>query len=259
MILNNLTGMATESSYLGWVNAPGADAAPNGDEVRMEPKPTVFVVDDDEALRDSLRWLFESAGLPVRAFADASEFLAGYDPACPGCLVLDERLPGMGGLQLQEHLGTNGPHLPIIILTGHGDVPTAVQALKAGALDFLTKPFDSDELLARVRQAVDRDQQARRERAWTHDIRARFALLTPRERQVMRLVVAGKPNKVIAAELGVSTKTVEAHRTHIMDKARAESVADLVRMAIACGVHVPGPATPAPPAENVSAPSPPAG
>jgi FixJ family two-component response regulator len=221
----------------------------------MAADATAFVVDDDEALRDSLRWLFESVGVPSRCFASAQEFLAEFNPDTPGCLVLDVRMPGMSGLQLQEHLTSRGIPIPIIVLTAHADVPMAVRAMKAGALDLLTKPCNTQELLDRVRYAIDQDDQRRKERNWATEIGARFALLTPRERQVMERVVSGKANKVIASELGVSTKTIEAHRTHIMEKTKAESVADLVRMAIACGAHRPGPGdaqTPAAAAKNAS-------
>lgn len=217
----------------------------------MAAQPTVFVVDDDEALRDSLRSLLESVALPVETFASAQEFLQVHDPARPGCLVLDVSLPGMSGLELQERLGSNGDQLPIIVLTAHADVPVAVRAMKAGAVDFLTKPCSSQDLLERIQRALETDTQNRRQRAWIGELSSRFDQLTPREHQVMLLVVAGKSNKTIAAELGVSTKTVEAHRTRIMEKTQAASVADLVRMAMACRV-----VTMAPPADEGQAPPP---
>jgi len=193
---------------------------------------TVFVVDDDAAMRDSLRWLLQSIGLAVETYASAEEFLGRYDADQPGCLVLDVRMPGMSGLTLQETLVARGITLPVIVITGYGEVPTAVRALKAGALDFIEKPFNDDVLLERVRQALDKDRTARAARSRQTEARARFAQLTAREREVMELVTAGKANKVIAAELGLSPKTVEVHRANVMRKMEADSVAELVRLAM---------------------------
>ena len=198
-----------------------------------EPEPTVFIVDDDEAMRDALDTLIRSVGMRTSLHASADEFLAAYDPEQPGCLVLDERMPGMSGLDLQDALAEQGIKLPVIIITGHGDIPMAVQAMRAGAVDFLEKPFREQELLHRIHQAIEQDARTRRDRAAKAEITARLASLTPREGQVLDLVVAGKPNKAIAGELGLSHKTVEFHRAKIMDKMRADNVAELVRMVLA--------------------------
>jgi len=191
---------------------------------------TVFIVDDDEAVRDSLQWLMRSVGLPSRTFRSASAFLAEYDRTAPGCLLLDIRMPGMSGLELQERLIHDGITLPLLFITGHGDVPMAVRALKAGALDFIEKPFNDQELLDRVQRALARDQEQRVEAAQALAARERLARLTPREREVLDRVVAGTLNKVMADELGVSQKTIEAHRAKVMQKLEARSVSDLVRM-----------------------------
>jgi RNA polymerase sigma factor (sigma-70 family) len=201
----------------------------------VSAEPTVFIVDDDEALRDSLTWLLESVRLVSRTFGSAQEFLRQFDRSSPGCLVLDVRMPGMSGLELLDRLTAEGVGLPIILLTAHADVPMAVRALKGGAIDFLTKPFSSQELLDRIQDALEQDRSRREQDARIAELTARFALLTPREREVMSLVVEGNSNKEIAAALGVSSKTVEAHRTKVMDKTQAGSVAGLVRMALACG------------------------
>jgi FixJ family two-component response regulator len=196
----------------------------------MHSNATVFVVDDDPAIRESLRWLIESVGLNVRVFSTAQEFLEGYDPSTPGCLVLDIRMPGMSGLDLQNELATREIQVPIIIITGHAEVPVAVRALKAGAMDFIEKPFSDQLLLDRIRRAIEVDAQSRRVRSEQAEIAARRGQLTPREREVMDLVIAGKANKVIASELGLSPKTVEVHRAHVMKKMQVASLADLVRL-----------------------------
>jgi two-component system, LuxR family, response regulator FixJ len=198
---------------------------------------TVFVVDDDAAVCDSLRFLIESVGLRVETFASAGAFLAAYEPGTPGCLVLDLRMPGMSGLELQEQMARRGLNLPVIIITAHGDVPAAVRAMRAGAIDFMSKPFSDQALLDRIHQALEKDAQARSERAARDAVAARIALLTPREREVMDLVVSGKANKEIAAVLDLSAKTVETHRARVMDKMQANSVADLVRMALEAKVQ----------------------
>ncbi|NLE60974.1 MAG: response regulator transcription factor [Planctomycetes bacterium] len=198
----------------------------------MPSDTTVFVVDDDAAVCDSLRFLIESVGLQVRTFSSADEFLAAYTPDQPGCLVLDLRMPGMSGLELQEQLARQKCALPVIIITAHGDVPTAVRAMHAGAVDFMSKPFSDQHLLDRIHQALTKDAQARRDEAVCAGIAARVALLTPREREVMDLVVSGMPNKRIAAQLELSAKTVETHRARVMDKMQARSVAELVHMAL---------------------------
>ncbi len=194
--------------------------------------PTVFVVDDDEAVRVWLRELIRSVGLQVQTFASAREFLDAYDPAWPGCVVLDIRMPGMSGLDLQTELVTQGILIPIIIVTGHGDVAAAVRAMKAQAVDFVQKPCTSKQLLDLVQEAIERDAQTRREQAQQAEIRACLNLLTPRGQQVLDLLIIGKMNKQIAAHLGIRTKTVESHRASLMKKLRAETIADLVRMAL---------------------------
>jgi two-component system, LuxR family, response regulator FixJ len=198
----------------------------------MPPEPTVFVVDDDPAMRDSLRWLLESVGLRVQTYATAAEFLAGRDPAAPGCLVLDVRMPGMSGLDLQEELQRRRTDLPTIVVTGHAEVPMAVRAVKAGAIDFIEKPFSDQLLLDRVRQALETDRQERETRARREEARRRVGHLTPREREVLDLVVAGRANKEIASVLGLSPKTVEVHRARVMEKMEVDSLADLIRVAL---------------------------
>ncbi len=199
---------------------------------QTQPEPTVFVVDDDAAVRDSLRWLAQSVGLAVQTFARAEDFLNEYDPATPGCLLLDVRMPGMSGLSLQDELAVRHATLPVIILTGYGEVATAVRALKTGAVDFIEKPFSDEVLLDRVRQALLQDKHTRQARAWHAEVQERYARLTPRERAVLDLVVAGRANKVIAGDLGLSAKTVEVHRANVMRKMEAQSVAELVRLSL---------------------------
>ncbi len=201
----------------------------------MPPEPVVFVVDDDRAMRDSLRWLLDSVGLPVRTYATAADFLADHDPAQPGCLILDVRMPGMSGLDLQAELTRRGVELPTIIITGHAEVPMAVRAVKAGAIDFIEKPFSDQLLLDRVRQALALDRGAREVRSRREDACQRLAALTAREREVLHLVVAGKANKEIAFELGVSPKTIEVHRAHVMSKMQVDSLAELIRIALLAG------------------------
>jgi RNA polymerase sigma factor (sigma-70 family) len=194
-----------------------------------EPKPTAYVVDDDEAIRTLWRWLMESQGIAVRTFATAAEFIEAYRQG-PGCLVLDLRLPGMGGLELQEYLKQRGIDIAIVFMSAHGDVPAAVSALKGGAVDFIQKPFGYREVLSVIAQAFERDAEVRRKRALYGRVAERLSTLTEREREVMRLVVEGKPNKVIAAELDISVKTVEVHRAKVMEKMGAASVAELVQL-----------------------------
>ena len=196
----------------------------------MNTDPTVYVVDDDDAVRDSLRWLMESAGFRVATYANAWEFLAGYDPEGPGCLVLDVRLEGHSGLDLQEQLAAEDITLPIIMITGHSDVPIAVRAMRTGAFDFIEKPFDDQVLLERVRQAVDLDIRHRHEGCSRAETMGRLALLTPREKEVLDGVVNGLGNKQIARDLGISIKTVEVHRGQAMHKMHAGSVAELTRL-----------------------------
>jgi two-component system response regulator FixJ len=202
----------------------------------MPRDPTVFVVDDDRAMRDSLRWLLESVGLSVRTYPTAADFLREYEPSQPGCLVLDVRMPGMSGLDLQAELARRGAGLPTIVVTGHAEVPMAVRAVKAGALDFIEKPFSDQLLLDRVRQALEIDRQDREVRCRRDEARRRLESLTAREREVLALVVAGKANKEIAADLGLSPKTVEVHRARVMSKMAVDSLAELIRVAILAGV-----------------------
>jgi len=199
------------------------------------PEPTVFVVDDDRAMRESLSWLLDSVGLRVRSYATAADFLAEHDPAQPGCLVLDVRMPGMSGLDLQAELTRRGVELPTIVITGHAEVSMAVRAVKAGAIDFIEKPFSDQLLLDRVRQALEIDLEAREVRRRREDARRRLATLTAREREVLNLVVAGKANKEIASALGVSPKTVEVHRAHVMSKMCVDSLAELIRVTLLAG------------------------
>jgi len=194
--------------------------------------PTVFIVDDDQAVARSLRWLIETIRLKVETFASAQDFLDGYDLSRPGCLVLDVRMPGMSGLELQERLVAQRIQVPIIFITGHGDVQMAVRAVQAGAFDFVEKPFNDQDLLDRIQKAIHFDSGQRDRNARRAQLRAIFASLTPREREVLDLVVDGKPNKAIANTLGLSAKTVEVHRAKMMEKLQARSVADLVKMAM---------------------------
>jgi FixJ family two-component response regulator len=201
----------------------------------MNNEPTVFVVDDDQAMRHSLKWLIESVRLRVRTFASAEDFLQTYYPGQAGCLLLDVRMPGMSGLELQSYLAREEICLPVIIITGHGDVPMAVKAMQAGAMDFIEKPFDDEALLSSIRRALETDEKRRGERVQRAEIATRLAELTPREHEVMDMVTDGKANKEIAAALGVSAKTVEAPRARVMDKMRADSLAELVRMVLIAG------------------------
>jgi len=195
-----------------------------------EYSPTVFLVDDDEAVRDSLGLLMKSVALQSQSFASADEFLANYDPDCPGCLVLDIRMPGMSGMELQQKLIEMRAILPIIFITGHGDIPMAVEAMQRGAVDFIPKPFRDHELLNRINKALDDDQKNRDSLLELDEVEKRLEKLTPREKQVLELVVQGKANKVIAGDLGVSQRTVEIHRARVMGKMEARSLPQLVRM-----------------------------
>jgi FixJ family two-component response regulator len=192
--------------------------------------PTAFVVDDDEAIRTLWRWLMESNGIGVRTFASAAEFIAGYHAGTPGCLVLDLKLPGMSGLELQEYLLRERIEIPIVIVTGHADVPSAVTALKSGAVDLIEKPFDYRQVVSVVRKAFARDAENRGRRIRGEQVRLRVGSLTERERAVLQRVIEGKANKVIAGELDISIKTVEAHRAKLMEKMKVGSVAELVQM-----------------------------
>jgi FixJ family two-component response regulator len=198
--------------------------------IAKKTPPTVFVVDDDESVRSSLKFLLRSASLESRAFGSAQEFLETYDPAQPGCIVLDVRMPGMSGLELQQELNLRGAIIPVIFITGHGDVPMVVEAMQHGAHDFLQKPFKDEDLIERVRRALARDAKTRTALEEHRSIRARLHSLTPREREVLALMAQGKPNKIMAHELGVSQRTIEIHRARVMEKSGASSLAELVRM-----------------------------
>jgi two-component system response regulator FixJ len=195
-----------------------------------ERSPVVFIVDDDEAVRNSLRLLLKSVGLTASALSTGRQFLDTYKPAQPGCLVLDVRMPGMSGLELQEQLNHQGAVIPVIFITGHGDIPMAVEAMQAGAFDFLQKPFRDQQLIDCIQRALAKDRASRAELNERSAIRERLESLTPREREILTLVTSGKPNKSMAAELGVSQRTVEIHRARVMEKMAATSLAQLVRM-----------------------------
>src|SRR6266487_504248 len=200
------------------------------------PSPTVFVVDDYAPVRSAVSRLLRAAGFAVVAFASPQEFLAQYDPRIPGCLVLDLDMPAVNGLELQRILATKGSALPIIFLSGHGNIPKSVQAMKHGASDFLTKPVNDEDLLAAIGVAIEKDRALRREEAELSEIRARLDTLTPREREVLEYVIVGKLNKQIAGQLGTVEQTVKVHRARVMQKMRAQSVAELVRLTQRCGI-----------------------
>lgn len=196
-------------------------------------RPVVRIVDDNDAVRESLSWLLESAGLRVESYADAQAFLHGWQPETPGCLVLDLCLPGMSGLELQRRLEGEGRHIPIIFLTGHGDIPSAVEAMRGGATEFLTKPYNEEQLLEWVQRAVAQDAEDRRQEAERAALRDRLGALTPREQDVLELVVEGRMNREIAEQLHISAKTVEMHRARVMEKTGAGSAVELVRLYLA--------------------------
>jgi FixJ family two-component response regulator len=198
-------------------------------------QPTVFVVDDDEAMRDSIACLLDSVNLPSRIFSDASAFLEFCDPRQQGCILLDIRMPGMSGMELLENLKANGVALPVIVITGHGDVPLAVRALKLGAFDFVQKPFNAHDLLDRVHAALQQVRESSHKTRKLDRLRNHFDALTGREREIMELVVAGNPSKVIGTKLGISSRTVDIHRSNIMRKLNVRTVAELVQSRLALG------------------------
>lgn len=199
--------------------------------------PTVFLVDDDDAVRDSLTLLLDSSGMRTESFSTSAAFLDSYDPNRPGCAVLDIRMPGMTGMELQEALVSSGVRIPIVFLTGHGNVSMSAKAFRSGAVDFLEKPVDEEVLLARIQEALHIDRDNRQAEARRRDAETRLAQLTPREHEVMLLVVRGLSNKEIANALQLSHRTVEIHRSRVMEKTGTQALSDLIELAIACGVH----------------------
>jgi len=201
----------------------------------MSSDPTVFIVDDDREVREAIGLLMSSVGLAAESYASAQEYLDAFDPARPGCLVLDVRMKGMSGLDLQQRLSSEPLHPPIVVITGHGDVPMAVRAVKSGAVDFIEKPFNDQVLLDAVHRAFEQDADRRGQASRLADIQERLQRLTPREREILDQVVVGKRNKVIAADLGITQSTVEAHRAKVMEKMEARSLSDLMRMMLLLG------------------------
>jgi len=206
---------------------------------RPEMKTTIFIIDDDASVRKSLSRLLRSAGFEVETFASAEQFLEREHYEGIGCLVLDVRMPGISGIDLQDELNKADYSMPIVFITGHGNIPMGVQAMKKGAVDFLPKPFDDEELLQAVREAIEKDKEGREEHAEVHSIRGRIELLTPREYEILRYVIAGMLNKQIAYELGIAEKTVKVHRGRITEKLGVSSIADLVRLAEKAGIKPP--------------------
>jgi two-component system response regulator FixJ len=207
----------------------------------MQQEPIVYVVDDDQAMVESLSWIIESVGLKVQTYTRAQDFLDVYQSDQPGCLLLDVRMPGMSGPELQTRLSAQNATLPIIFISGHGDVPLAVRVMKAGAIDFLTKPFNDQVLLESINKALRVDKTNREKKQESAQAEAKFALLSPRELQVLQGIVAGKQNKVISSELNISLKTVEAHRASVMKKMSVKSVPELVKMVLTNNVQEPTP------------------
>ncbi len=222
---------------------PSKSVIAGSDPVVRSNDPAVYVVDDDPALLRLIRKLLETSGHRVETFSSAAEFLAGSNPDRAGCLVLDVRMPGMSGLALQQRLATDEIAMPILIVTGYGDVPVAVQAMRQGAFDFIEKPFSGQILIDRIEAALTEDARRRRSRTSHEEIRRRRATLTPREKQVMDLVVQGNPNKLVGSSLHLSPKTVEVHRANVMKKMEAGSLAELVRMSLLLGEEQQGTAT----------------
>jgi two-component system response regulator FixJ len=196
-------------------------------------EPRVFVVDDDQEVRDALELLMQSVGLPVSTYESAQKFLDSFNPELPGCIILDIRMPGMSGLDLQAHLAAEKLYPPVIIITGHGDVPMAVRAVKSGAVDFIEKPFNDQALLDSVHKSIERDARQRGKASRLSELVDRYESLTPREKEVLKMVAHGQRNKLIAVELHVTQSTVEAHRAKVMEKMNAKSLSDLMRMVLA--------------------------
>lgn len=205
--------------------------------VLFDAQSIVFIIDDDESLRDALKTLFRSVGLRAEAFASAPEFLKYNKPDVPSCLVLDVRLPGLSGLDFQAELGNANILIPIVFITGHGDIPMSVKAMKAGAVEFLTKPLREQDLLDAVRVALEGDKMRREQQITDSDVQLRFELLTPREQEVMAFITTGLMNKQVATEMGIAEATVKFHRGHIMRKMAARSLADLIKMASSLGIQ----------------------
>ena len=203
----------------------------------MKPAEVVYVIDDDESMRAAISRLLGAVGLSTRTFGSGGEFLEADLPDLPGCVVLDVRLPGLSGLDLQQKMVESGIHVPIVFITGHGDIPMSVQAMKAGAVEFLTKPFRDQDLLDAIRTAIQRDRRGRRQRAEIFQLQGRFDTLTAREKQVIIMVVGGLLNKQIALRLGTSEKTIKIHRGHAMQKMSADSLPELVRMSEKLGIE----------------------
>jgi len=201
----------------------------------MSSDAVVYVIDDDDAVRDSLAFLLASAKVPARTFGSVNAFLEAFPTLAPGCVITDVRMPEVDGLELLKRLRAMSPALPVIVITGHGDVPMAVEAMKIGAVDFLEKPFDDDALLASVRSALNRHEKDAQREAERKDILERMAALSTRERQVLGSLIQGNPNKVIAFDLGISPRTVEIYRANVMTKMQANSLSDLVRMGLLAG------------------------
>ena len=206
-------------------------------QLASESKPVIAIVDDDPSVREGLHSLIRSAGWVAEAFASAQEFLERRGSEAPSCLVLDLQLPGLSGLDLQKRMAEAEHEIPIVFLTGHGDIPASVQAMKAGAIEFLTKPVAEEDLLRAIREALESDRRLRQQHAGRHDLQSRYQTLTPREREVMQQVISGLLNKQVAAELNITEFTVKIHRGQVMRKMRADSLADLVRMADTLGIR----------------------
>jgi FixJ family two-component response regulator len=215
--------------------------APVGIRQMTEPQPIVFIIDDDISVREGISDLLRSVGLDVQAFASTQEFMNSKRPDAPGCIILDVRLPRRSGLDFQQTLGQLGIRLPVIFISAHGNIPITVRAMKSGAMEFLTKPINEQELLDAVQAGIERDRANRQDNALASDLRARFESLTPREREIMSLVVSGNLNKQIGFQMGLSEMTVKVHRGHMMQKMQAKSLVDLVRMADTLGVSAPKP------------------